>query len=113
MAGFALHAVAQTRQARIRRFSICHDSIHLNTPPVSTNDGPTDFRWRLSFFMEFVCKEDLLDADQSTGSVVVPVTIQQRAVPELVTVAIAGLLCQHPGDLSGDLVGTSYAGIGE
>lgn len=113
MAGFALHAVAQTSQAPIRRSLTFHDLIHLDTPPVPANNGLTDIRRRLSFLMEFVCKEDLLDADQSTGSVVVPETIQQRTVPELVAVAVAGLLRQYSRDLSSDLIGLRYATIDE
>ncbi len=89
------------------------DLIHLYAPPVATNDRAADFGRRLPIFMKSFGKEDLLDADQSAGSVICPVAVQQPAVPELITVAVAGLLHQYLRDLSRHLIRSSHAGISE
>ena len=51
-------------------------------------------------------KENLLDADESTGSVVGRVAIQKTVVFDSVAIAITWLLRNHPGYLRGILVGS-------
>jgi hypothetical protein len=45
------------------------------------------------------CKENLLDAEQSTSSMVRRVAIQKTVVPGPVAIAITWLLRNDPGDL--------------
>lgn len=71
----------------------------LHPAPFATNNGFTNFCRCPSIFVQLFSKENLLETDRSTRAVVGPVTIKQAAVTESATVAIAGLLHQHTGDL--------------
>jgi hypothetical protein len=53
-------------------------------------------------------KENLLDADESAGSVVGSVAVEQAAMLKLVAVAVARLLCNHFRDLARNLVGAGH-----
>jgi hypothetical protein len=86
-------------------------SIHFDVPPVAANNSLANLRRLLSLFVQLFGKENLLDADQSTGAMVVSVAVQQPAVPELVAIAVARLLGQHFRDLSRRSIRSGYASI--
>jgi hypothetical protein len=52
-----------------------------------------------------VGKENLLDADESTGPMVGCIAVKEACVTELIAIAVARLLRQHAGNLVGDLIG--------
>src|SRR5439155_24832334 len=83
--------------------------------PVSVNDAFTDFGERFPFFAELVGEESFFKADWASRRVVGSETVEQAAVPkDLVTVAVAGLLRQHAGDLAGNMIGPSdYRAVGQ
>lgn len=63
--------------------------------------------------MHLIGKEDLLEADHSTGGVVVDVAVEKTAVSEALTVAVARLLDEDAGDLLGDAVDLLKNGVRE
>jgi hypothetical protein len=71
---------------------------------LAARDGVADFRRRFPFLGHLVGKEDLLEADGSSGAVVGGEAVEQAAMPELVAVAITGLLGQHLRPAVGNFV---------
>lgn len=88
----------------LRTLTFQLDLPDLHAAPVAANDGLPNFRSGLALLMELFCKEDLLDANESTGAVVGGVTVKQAPVPKLVAVAVAGLLRDDFGDLCGHAI---------
>ncbi len=76
-------------------------SLHIS--PVTTNDGFSNLCGRLALFRHLLCKEDLLDANESTSGVIGDIAVKQASMAE--TVAVARLLGRHLGDFSGCFIG--------
>lgn len=78
---------------------------YLYAAPVSTNDRLSDVSRVDALLSQFVGKENLLDAEQSTCGMVVTIAVQQAPVPKApVAAAVAGLLCQHTRDVLRDSI---------
>ncbi len=81
--------------------------------PATTNDGFSNLWGRLALFHHLLCKEDLLDANESTSPVIGGIAVKQASMAEFVTVAVAGLLGRHPGDFSGCFISACHKRITE
>ena len=89
--------------------------IDVDLLPVSVNDAFPDFGGRFPLFAELVGEESFFEADWTSRRVVGSETVEQAAMPkDLVTVAVAGLLRQHAGDLAGNMIRPSdYRAVGK
>ena len=87
---------------------------HLDAAPVTTNDCFSDVNRVDALLSQFVGKENLLDAEQSTRCVVVTIAVQQAPMSRAhVAAAVAGLLCQHARDVLRNSIGFKTERVSE
>ena len=85
----------------------------LNVFELLSHNRLPNFDGRLSIPGHLIGKEDLLDAELSTGAVLGRITVKKASVSNAVAHAVARLLRQHCGDFAGNGVCTSDDWVGE
>lgn len=82
------------------------DLLDRQIAPVAANNSLPNLYAALPLQRHLFGKEDLLDAQESTGPVIGGVAVKQASMAEFVTVTVAGLLGRYLGDFSGCFIGT-------